>query len=208
MSPTAKVGGVDDPIWDEPASPRTQGRQPRNRIRTTIIVVAVILVTGAAVTWFVTPRTPSSGDPGGQVMNQLTPAVGSLPGYGTAALPWVSQLPASLDASYIIKMEPRQDSCDGMAGTQGWSQAVVQSRFQWDQGLPALVAYMEPRLTQLGWNSLPQPRPSNPPGHSWNKTLSNGTRAYLDVSEEGGMTSPVWQLTAIGQPVGKSASGC
>ena len=201
------MGGVDDPIWDEPAPPTTQ-RQPRNRVRTTILVAAVLLVAGVTVTWFVWPRKPSGGDPGGQVMSQLTPTVSSLPGYDTAALPWVSQLPPSLDASYIIRMEPHQDSCDGMAGTQGWSQVVVQSRFQWDRGLPALVAYMEPRLAQLGWNSLPQPQPSNPPGHGWNKTLDNGTTAYLDVGEEGGMSSHVWQLTAIGQPVGKSASGC
>jgi hypothetical protein len=83
-------------------------------------------------------------------MDQLTPTVTALPGHGTAALPWVNEIPQSLDASFAIKMEPHQDSCDGMAGTQGWSQVVVQSRFQWGQGLPTLVAYMEPGTRQTG----------------------------------------------------------
>jgi hypothetical protein len=141
-------------------------------------------------------------------MDQLTATVTALPGHGTAALPWVNEIPQSLDASYAIKMEPHQDSCDGMAGTQGWSQVVVQSGFQWTQGLPALVAYMEPRLAKLGWVMRPQQRASNPPSQSWTKVLSNRTRADLSVGQEGGSASSAWQLDALGAPIGKAASGC
>ena len=204
---TVKVGGVDDPIWDEPVSPVPHRRHSGHPFRTAMLVIAVILIAGACITWFVWPSEPAGGDPGGRVMKQLTPTDASFPGYGTASLPWVRRLPPSLDTSFIIKTEPFLDSCDGRAGTQGWSQVVVQSRFQWHQGLSALVAYMEPRLSELGWSRQVQV-PQVPPGYNWTKSLNNGTRAFLNVTQEGGSGSTVWQADVIGQPVGKPASGC
>ena len=47
---------------------------------------------GGFLTLLVWSSDSSGGDPGGQVMNQLTPAASSLPGYGTSALPWVGQI--------------------------------------------------------------------------------------------------------------------
>ena len=68
-------------------------------------------------------------------MQQLTPAATAIPGYGTAALRWVHQVsPDTLDSS-IVKTEPRQDGCDGIAGTQGWSQVVVQFAVPMEPGL-------------------------------------------------------------------------
>lgn len=151
-------------------------------------------------------HSPGSGDPGGKVMQQLTPAASAIPGYGTAALPWVRKVSLDTYNSSIIKTEPYQDSCDGMTGTQGWSQVVVQSRFQWSQDLPALVAYMEPRLAKLGWSAEPQALSSSPPNQNWTKTLTTGTRADLSVTQERGTTSSVWQLVAVGDPIGKAAS--
>ena len=174
----------------------------RERVRTTIVVITILFVLGG-VTWLVSwLHSQSSGDPGGRVMNQLTPAVTSLPGYGTAALPWVSQQPTSLVAPYIIEMEPYQDSCDGRAGTQGWSQVVVQSKFRWERDLSSLVAHMEPRLATLGWRLRSAPALGSA---SWTKTLNNGTPATLSLSgEEPGY----WQLDAEGEPIGRGASGC
>jgi hypothetical protein len=166
----------------------------------------VLLV--AVVVWALTGGNAVSGDPEGKVMDQLTPTVSSLPGYGTAALPWVSQIPQSMEAPYAIKMEPRQDSCDGIAGTQGWSQVVVQAGFKWTKGFSALVSYMDSRLTILGWSAVAQSRASNPPSQNWTKTLSNGSKADLNVSQELGTLSSHWQLDAITKPVGKAASGC
>lgn len=170
--------------------------------------LAVILLVGVVVWGFTGRDVAATGDPGGKVMDQLTPTVSALPGYGTNALPWVNQMPQSIEASYAIRMEPHQDSCDGLAGTQGWSQVVVQSGFQWSNGQQSLVSFMEPRLTKLGWSAVPQSQLSDPPGQSWTKTLSNGSRANLSITQEGGPTSSVWQLDAIGNPVGKAASGC
>jgi hypothetical protein len=169
--------------------------------------LALVLLVAVAI-WGFTGRNAANGDPGGRVMDQLAPTVSALPGYGTAALPWVNQQPQSLEASYAIRIEPFQDSCDGIAGTQGWSHVVVQSRFQWSKSLSALISFVQPRLTELGWSVVSQSRNSNPPSQSWTRTLSNGSRANVSVTQEGGPTSSVWQLDAIGDPVGKAASGC
>jgi hypothetical protein len=201
-----KVGSIDDPVWTEPPPVVTRSTAARTKHNRWLFVAApaVLLALGG---WFLFTGGPGSGDPGGRIMQQLTPTASALPGYGTVALPWVQELPPSLDASYIIKIEPRPDSCDGRPGTQGWSPVAVQSRFQWGQGLPALIAYMEPRLAKLGWSIQAEPQLSVPPNQNWAKTLRNGTRANLSVTQEGGSTSAVWQLVAQGASIGES-TGC
>ena len=181
--------------------------RPGARPLTWTIGVGALLI--VVVVWlFVVRSAAATGDPGGKVMNQLVPTVSALPGHGTSALPWVSQIPQALDTPYAIKLEPHQDSCDGRPGTQGWSQVVVQSRFRWNESLGALVSFMQGRLTELGWTVVPQSRHQDPPGQSWSKTLSNGSRADLNVTQEGGPSSTTWQLDATAKPVGKAASGC
>ena len=110
------------------------------------VVLAIVIVV-----FFISQSSAPTGDPGGTVMDQLVPTVSALPGYGTSALPWVSQIPQSLGASYAIKIEPFQSSCDGRPGTQGWTKVVVQAGFRWKGSLGALVTFMHGRLAELGW---------------------------------------------------------
>jgi hypothetical protein len=202
-----KVGTIDDPVWTEVLPPLPSSgislTLPKSFRWLMAAVAVVLLIFGG---WWLFSGGQGSGDPGAKIMNQLTPATSSLPGYGSDALPWVRAIPQSLDASYMIRIEPQQDSCDGRSGTQGWSQVVVQSRFQWNRGLPALITFMQSRLSKLGWSAMPQPLVSYPPSQNWTKTLNNGTRAVLNVTQEGGTNSSVWQLNAIGAPLGKAAS--
>ncbi len=163
----------------------------------------MVVALGAALivaldSWLIWPSAGASttGDPGGKIVNQLAPVVSAVPGYGTGAVPWVRELPQDIGAPYAMKIEPRQDSCDGMAGTQGWDQVAVQAGFQWSEGQPALLNYMNPRLTNLGWSGGSK---------RWTKTLRNGTGAVLMVSNEGGSH---WGLVATASPVGKAVSGC
>ena len=179
------------------------GRRPAMLIGS-IAVVALV----AVGIWAFWASIDPSGDPGGQVMAQLTPTATALPGYGTAGLPWVDQIPPSLDAFYIVKMEPHRDSCDGRPGTEGWSQVVVQAGFHWTGGLPSLVDHMDPRLTPLGWVEVPQPPSVYPPTATWAKSLRPGGNGVLSVTEEGGTGSSNWELVATGHPVGRAASGC
>ena len=169
------------------------------------MVVLIAAIVGAI---FIFRSSTPTGDPGSKVMDQLVPTVSALPGYGTSALPWVGQIPQSLVASYAIKLEPFQTSCDGRPGTQGWSQVVVQSRFTWKGSLHALISFTHARLSDLRWTAVHESRPQDPPGQSWTKTLTNGSRANLNVTQEGDPTSSTWQLDAIATPVGKAASGC
>lgn len=167
-----------------------------------------VVVLVAVTVWVFIIRNTASGDPGGRVIDQLTPTVSALPGYGSAALPWVNQIPESMAPTYAVRIEPFQESCDDIAGTQGWSQVVVQAGFKWTKGFSALVSYMDPRLARLGWSAVEQPQTSIPPSQNWFRTLNNESRAIVSVSQDMGAYSSYWQLDATAKPVGKAAGGC
>jgi hypothetical protein len=178
-------------------------------------VGATVLLAAAVSIWVIVIHGAANGDPGGKVMDQLTPTVSALPGYGTAALPWVNQIPQSFTTSYAIRMEPHQDSCDGIAGTQGWSLVVVQAGFKWTKGLRALVAFMEPRLKPLGWSMMGPagiPTGATPTtmvqtNQIWTRTISNGSSAQVSVDPQSGYSS-MWELVTTGQAIGKRVNGC
>lgn len=157
------------------------------------MTVAVIVVgcVGILAWWMFAPN--DSGDPGGRVLAQLTPVI--------------SALPENAASSYVWKMEPHQDSCDGMAGTFGWSEVVVQSGFQWKGTSQDLAHSLSQRLFRLGWRTgAPVGIPVGQPEFAWSKTLTNGTEATLTVGRAAN-GSP-WQLTAVAPPVGRAAGGC
>ena len=171
-----------------PEVPNKSGRSAFGRF--ILVAVAVVLVgTVGIVAWRVISPS-ASGDPGGRVLGQLTPVV--------------SAIPPAATTSYVWKQEPHQDSCDGRAGTQGWSQVVVQSAFTWRGSVQALAAAMANRLTSLGWGPPSVTVPPVSPEVSWTRSLSGGSHAQLSVSQEGSD----WQLDAIAPPVGRAASGC
>jgi hypothetical protein len=162
-----------------------------SRRTATIAIGAVVLaaVMAAGIGWGL--MSSASGDPGGKVLTQLVPVV--------------SALPTGTSMTYLWKMEPTQESCDGIAGTQGWSQVVVQTAFRWRESPRALFAAMNGRLIRIGWGHGAS-QDGSPPGYQWTKILSNGTKADLTVDEE--PSSSLWQLDAVASPVGKAASGC
>jgi hypothetical protein len=163
------------------------------------VVVIVLLTAGG---WWLFNRTQASGDPGGKVLNQLVPAASALPGYGTSSLPWVSN--PSLTQAYLIKSEPKQDSCDGRPGTEGWGQAVVQAGIAWAGTTVELISQVGDRLAALGWHRL-STSTTGSGGVSWAKQLSNGSTASASLDPEQGTD---WEFVAIAPPVGKAASGC
>lgn len=163
------------------------------------VIVIVLLTAGG---WWLFNRTQDSGDPGGKVLNQLVPAASALPGYGTSSLPWVSN--PSLSRAYVIKSEPRRDSCDGRAGTQGWGQAVVQAGFAWTGTTAELISQVGGHLAAIGWHRVSTGTTSSG-GVSWAKQLTNGSIASVSLAPE---QTPNWELVAVAPPVGKAASGC
>jgi hypothetical protein len=135
-------------------------------------------------------------------MAQLVPAASALPGYGTSKLPWTSD--SGQYSSYVMKMEPHQDSCDGIAGSQGWSQVVLQAGFAWSGGSSALLSQVQARMSELGWN---QSGTATATEAQWTRPLDNGSdaSASLDLSPTG---PPWWEFVATAQPVGKAAGAC
>jgi hypothetical protein len=160
----------------------------------------VLLVVGGW--WLFAGHADGSGDPGGKILNQLTPAASALPGYGTTNLSWSAQ--PSISGPYLIKSEPRMDSCDGMAGTQGWSQVVVQGSFRWDGSHEVLLAKVSSGLGAPGWHLTQIPGDSQA---MWKKRLENGTiaSAMLNLSPLG---DPNWEFDALAPPAGRAVSGC
>jgi hypothetical protein len=192
-----RAGTIDDPIWEDGTPlPEVSRRPPRRRWVVGVEILAAVTVVLVAVLVWPSAAASTTGDPGGKIMKQLAPAVTSLPGYGAGAVPWVSQIPKDLGTSYAIKTEPRKDSCDGIPGTQGWGPVSVQAGFQWSEGLSALLDYMNPRLTTMGWSGG---------SGRWTRALSSGSGAILMVTNEGGNH---WQLDAMANPFGKAARGC
>jgi hypothetical protein len=201
-----KVGSIDDPVWmEEPppiASRPPVSRTKRHRWAYAAVPVVLLAVGGWWLLAGHAGHAEGSGDPGGKILNQLTPAASALPGYGTTSLPWSAQ--PSTSVPYLIKIEPRMDSCDGMAGTQGWSPVVVQGSFRWAGSPEALFVKVASGLSALGWHRMQIPGTIQA---MWTKRLDNGTvaSAQLNLSP---VSDPNWEFIALGQPAGHAVSGC
>jgi hypothetical protein len=174
----------------------------RGTVTAKVVLGLAAAAVAAALGWFVLGRGTGSGDPGGRIMAQLAPAASSLPGYGTARLP-LEQSP-TLNGPYLTKMEPRQDSCDGRAGTQGWSQVVVQAGFIWSGSAADLFGHVGARLRSLGWKADPIGVASEPSAW-WSKRLLSGSAAQASL--ESSLPSR-WEFVVVAPPAGRAASGC
>lgn len=55
-------------------------------------------------------------------MAKIAPVVRVVRGLEHGRIPWIASPcgACQVPAAYAIKIEPRWDSCDGMAGTSGW----------------------------------------------------------------------------------------
>jgi hypothetical protein len=180
---------------------------PSNRRRWALAAVVVVVILVAGGWWLfnrtqASGRTQPSGDPGGKVLSQLAPAAAALPGYGMPDLPWTTH--PSPTGPYLIKSEPKRDSCGGRPGTEGWGQVVLQGNFRWPGSHSALVVKVGSGLGALGWNQTPIPGQNEA---IWKKVLNNGSiaTAMLSLSPLG---DPDWEFVALAPPVGKAASGC
>lgn len=175
--------------------------QQRRHRRTWLVVVLSACIAGTATWWFT--RTPS-GDPGARILGQILPAASALPGYGTSALPWTSS--PSTTGPWLTKSEPHQTSCDGMAGTQGWSSVSVQGRFVFAGPRSTLFREVGARLSSLGWTVVPRVR-STDTEHMWTKRLAGGSRAHAMLTFTSG-GDPPWTFVVTAPPISHAAHGC
>ena len=162
-----------------------------DRRRLVIVVLAVVVVAAGVGVWWRLASSPT-GDPGGKVMAQLVPVI--------------STVPEKASTKYVWRLEPHQDSCDGIVSTRGWSQVVLQIGFTWRRSPLALFTVMNTRLVTLGWRHTTKTQVAFPLEYLWTKKLTNGTGARLTVDRE--YPASNWQLDATAPPVGKAVSGC
>ncbi len=119
----------------------------------------------------------------------------------------MAALPDGAKIAYRQDIEPRWDSCDGQSGTFGWDDVVVLVHFTTTLSPEAMKAHADAALHPLGWIADHSQRQENVFGYSWTKTLSNGTRARAQISNE--VQNPdTWDLYAGAPPAGPHVSGC
>lgn len=167
---------------------KTRRTNRTTRVAAAVIVLALVTTLGLITVHHDVTR---NGDPGGRILDQLK--------LTTVAVP------TNVKVLYAHYDEPRIDSCDGRAGTQGWSDAVIQIYFHWKGSALGLLHFANHHLRDLGWGVHVWQIQPGLPGSGWIKRLDNGSRGRIQLNEEsyGG-----WTFLAQAPPVGLQSSGC
>lgn len=174
---------VHNPLYDAPTTRRTKA--------VLVILVLLVVSAGPLFYWWKT-FGGGTGDPGGRILAQLRSVQAGVP------------KGASINYAHFV--EPlRQDSCDGMPGTQGWDDVIVDISFKWSGSPIFLVSYAREILQKVGWGAFHPQTSYGAPGGQWTMRLANGTMA---IAQLGYQVSGSWTLFTEAPPVGKSTSGC
>jgi len=175
------------------------------------LALAAVLIALAVATWSRSAaHAHTGGDPGGRLMAKIAPVVRVVPGFEHGHIPWIAfpcdscQFPVT----YAIKVEPRWDSCDGMAGTFGWDPVVIQVGFRWTGSSHALVDLLDERLGAQGWAKGPAPSWGDDADAVWTGPHGDGP------AEEFALDSPTpgqnhhWMAFVEAKPQGQLVKGC
>lgn len=176
------------------AAPLIARRRRRSRSSTTISIAAVLV--GALLTSCNSARAGSGGqpDPGSATLHALEAVRSALPP----------------DARVLRKQdaEPEWSSCDGRAGTAGWTDVLVTTSFRTSLTAAALVRQATEKLLVRGW-TLSEPIGSGPdPSGTWTRKLSNGSTATAILGIDNDYLGRHWSLSADAPPQGPQVSGC
>lgn len=159
-------------------------------------VAGGLFAVGLVAAWAMAAITHGTPDPGGRSFARLQTTLTALP----------------RDAQVILQQanEPQWTSCDGRAGTSGWTDVTISTQFRTHESPAELVAAAGRRLAAAGWSGR---RPLDSPlgsGAMWSHLVADGARATVSLTPAtmGGGTAPFWDLTAVAPPRGRPASGC
>ena len=160
------------------------------------LVAAVVVAGGVGVAWAATGSGHGDPDPGGRVL---------------AALVRVDQaIPA--DAQVMVRQahEPQWDSCDGRAGTFGWTGVMVIVQFGTDEPASELISQADRILRAEGWQRTGTSTTPLGPTATWSRVVAGSTAATASLSPwTRGQGSPIyWDLDAMAPPHGQRVSGC
>jgi hypothetical protein len=100
------------------------------------------------------------------------------------------------------------ESCDGIAGTFGWSDVVVQANFTTSKSEVAVFAYADKVVSKLGWKaeSLGEADGVGSVRSTWTKVIAPVGVVRLTLSNN----SPdgAWVLITTASPEGHPVKGC
>jgi hypothetical protein len=163
-----------------------------------LILAAALVCIAAAVGVIAVTRLTGHGDPdpGGRILDGLRSSEVAVPNDATA----VSRQ----------ENEAHWDSCDGRAGTFGWSPISVIVTFRSATEPGVLITQADDRMVAAGWvrgSSLNSPIG---PGRTWTRTVADGTNAtsQLVTGTTDNGQSITWELSAYAPARGPHASGC
>lgn len=172
------------------------------------VAVAFALMSWAFAGWWIGSHH-AGGDPGGRLMAKLTPLVRVVPGFESGQIPWITGGDANGDFPriYAMKVEPRWDSCDGMAGTFGWDPALIQVGFQWAGNSASLTKYLNRRLVPRGLTRGGSPWWGDSGGPVWVGPRHDAPAEAVVIEPPVG-GSDQWMALIEARPVGRIVSGC
>ena len=176
-----------------------------------VLALAAVLIALAVAAW---PRSAAhahaGGDPGGRLLAKIAPVVRVVPGFEHGHIRWIAfpcdscQFPVT----YAIKVEPRWDSCDGMAGTFGWDPAVIQVGFRWTGSSHALVDLLNERLGARGWAKGAAPSWGDDAGAVWIGPHGHAPAEQFALDPLTPAENHQWIALVEAKPQGQLVKGC
>lgn len=181
------------------------------RVVSAVVLVAAITLGVTVIVW-AGGTGHKGGDPGGRLIASLSPLVRLVPGFETGPVPWISFPCDSCKwpSRYAIKIEPRWDSCDGIAGTFGWDPAVIQVGFRWSDSARDLVKLLNARLVAKDWKMGTPPSWGSAGPVTWEypRGASPEETLALEPPIAGRPKSDEWMALLQARPVGPLVRGC
>jgi hypothetical protein len=121
-----------------------------------------------------------------------------------ALMPVLAAVP---DSALVISSggnEPLWTSCDGIAGTWGWSDLVVSANFLTSEDELVVFAHAHKVVSKLGWKTerLPEDRGIGSVTWTWKKVIPPVGAARLTLSHDG-----AWDLRTT-VPLPGHVTGC
>jgi hypothetical protein len=181
----------------------------RRKVIMSIVLALAAVVIALAVAAWVRSDTHAGGDPGGQLMAKIATVVRVVPGFEHGHIPWIA-FPCDscrFPVRYAIKVEPRWDSCDGMAGTFGWDPVVIQVGFRWTGSSQALVNLLNERMGAQGWTRGAAPSWGNGGDVVWIGPHTHTPAEEFSLDSMPGEAHQ-WMATVEAKPQGQLVKGC
>ena len=157
-----------------------------------LLLVVLVGLTGTA--WASLRSHHGDPDPGGKILNALTSVRRAVP--------------SGADVMMRQQNGSTWDSCDGRAGTFGWSDLTADVEFHSRKDPRLLLDDADKALRAAGWQFASAMDSPLGPGARWTRTVAGSTLASVILSPATGGNGTYWNLQALAPPQGQRTQGC